>query len=252
LYEDLLISRSPTPRCARIAGTTRGMLVLLVALAGLACDRPSTSTADASPPATATREEPVPAERTRSAPRIVFLGDSLTAGFGLDGNQAFPAVIGRRLSDSGLEAEIVNAGVSGDTTAGGLSRVDWVLRQSPEILVVGLGGNDGLRGLSPEMTEANLREILEKARTAGARPILLGMRMPPNLGPDYVERFEAVYPRLAGELGVDLVPFMLEGVAGLPDLNLPDGIHPTAAGHQRIADNVLPSILAALRDLERD
>jgi acyl-CoA thioesterase-1 len=226
-------------------------MAIFILLTGSACRGPETSTTDGPPPAATARESPTPTERSRTAPRIVFLGDSLTAGFGLDESQAFPAVVGRRLSEMGLEAEIVNAGVSGDTTAGGLSRVDWVLRQSPEILVVGLGGNDGLRGLSPEMTEANLRRTLERALAGGARPILLGMRMPPNLGPDYVERFESVYPRLARELGVDLVPFMLDGVAGIPDLNLPDGIHPTANGHERIADTVLPPIAAALRDLER-
>jgi acyl-CoA thioesterase-1 len=181
-----------------------------------------------------------------SVPRIVFLGDSLTAGFGLGEEQAFPAIIGRRLTERGLQARVVNAGVSGDTSAGGLSRLEWLLRQQPNILVVGLGANDGLRGLSVKMTESNLRRILLTASEVGALPVLLGIKLPPNLGADYVSAFESIYPRLAEELDVPLVPFMLEGVAGDPDLNLPDGIHPTAAGHQRVADNVLPWVEEAL------
>jgi acyl-CoA thioesterase-1 len=180
-------------------------------------------------------------------PRIVFLGDSLTAGLGLEEEQAFPARLGRLLTERKIRVEVVNAGVSGDTSAGGLRRIDWILRQSPDVVVVGLGANDGLRGLSTEMTEENLRRILEKIRASGARSVLLGMRLPPNMGPDYIEPFEAVYPRLAKELEVLLVPFLLEGVAGVPELNLPDGIHPNAIGHELLAGNVLPAIEKVLQ-----
>jgi acyl-CoA thioesterase-1 len=175
-------------------------------------------------------------------PVVVFLGDSLTAGFGIAREEAFPAVLDRRLDEAGLPARVVNAGVSGDTSAGGLRRLDWVLRQQPDVLVVALGGNDGLRALPVEELEANLRKIVRKARDNGARVLLLGVRMPPSHGREYKEAFEAVYPRVAEELDVPLVPYMLEGIAGNPDLNLPDGIHPTAEGHRRIADNVFPTL----------
>jgi acyl-CoA thioesterase-1 len=182
----------------------------------------------------------------------VFLGDSLTAGYGLGAAQAFPALAGDVLKREGLPVHVVNAGVSGDTTAGGLRRLDWLLRQSPDVLVVGLGGNDGLRGLEPRASEENLRVIVRKAREAGASVLLLGMLIPPNYGPEYTRQFREIYPRLAGEFGVPLVPFVLEGVGGDPDLNQPDGIHPTAEGHRVVAENVLPQLRALVRQRGRD
>lgn len=173
-------------------------------------------------------------------PLVAFLGDSLSAGLGVDQDQAFPALLGRKLGQAGLPVRIVNAGVSGDTTAGGLRRLDWVLRQKPDILVVELGANDGLRGVPPETVEENLREIVRRAQAAGARVLLVGMRMPPSHGPEYTGRFDALFPRLARETGAPLVPFLLEGVAGVPALNQADGNHPTAAGHQRLAETVFP------------
>lgn len=169
---------------------------------------------------------------------VVFLGDSLTAGYGLDAEQAFPHLVEEALEADGFAVETVNAGVSGDTTAGGLSRLDWLLRQEPDVLVVGLGGNDGLRGLDLEASEANLRAIVERAQAAGAEVLLLGMLIPPNYGPDYTEAFAAMYPRLAQETGARLLPFLLDGVAGDPALNLPDGIHPNAEGQQVVAETV--------------
>ena len=171
---------------------------------------------------------------------MVFLGDSLTAGYGLEGDQAYPALLERRLAEQGTPVRVINAGVSGDTTAGGLTRLDWLLRQKPDILVVGLGGNDGLRGVDLDQTESNLREIVRRAKAAGARVLLLGMRIPPNYGPDYTSRFEAMYPQIAKELDVPLVPFLLEGVGGIADLNQADAIHPTAKGQEIVADNVEP------------
>jgi acyl-CoA thioesterase-1 len=189
--------------------------------------------------------EPTPGPRTTAAgarPLVVFLGDSLTAGYGLPEADAYPALIEAALAAEGRPVRVVNAGVSGDTSAGGLARLDWVLRLEPDVVVVELGPNDGLRGLPLEATEANLRRIVERSRAAGARVLLAGMLIPPNYGPDYAGRFAAIYPRLAAELDVPLVPFLLEGVGGELDLNLADGIHPNAAGHRRLADNVMPHL----------
>jgi acyl-CoA thioesterase-1 len=177
---------------------------------------------------------PVPA-----APLVVFLGDSLTAGLGLDENQAYPALLGRQLQEEGKPIRVVNAGVSGDTTAGGLARIGWILGQHPDLVVVGLGANDGLRGQPIAEVETNLREIIRRSRAAGARVLLLGMRLPPNYGP-YAEQFTALYPKLAKELNVPLVPFLLDKVGGIRSLNQADGIHPTAKGQEIVARNVLP------------
>jgi acyl-CoA thioesterase-1 len=178
-----------------------------------------------------------PAQRE---PLVVFLGDSLTAGLGLEEDQAFPAVVEREIRAAGIPIRTVNAGVSGDTSAGGLSRLSWLLGQRPDVVVVGLGANDGIRAVPVEETEKNLREIVRRARAAGARVLLLGMRIPPNYGPDYAGRFEAMYPRIAKDLQVPLVPFLLEGVGGFRSLNQEDGIHPTAEGQEILAKNVLP------------
>jgi acyl-CoA thioesterase-1 len=154
--------------------------------------------------------------------------------------EAFPAVLGRDLTAAGHPFRPVNAGVSGDTTAGGLARLPWLLRQKPDLLVVELGANDGLRGLSLQEMEANLRRIVETAQGAGAQVLLLGMRIPPNYGPDYAAGFAAIYPRLAKERSVPLVPFLLEGVGGVRELNQGDGIHPTVKGHVKVAATVRP------------
>jgi acyl-CoA thioesterase-1 len=172
--------------------------------------------------------------------RVVFFGDSLTAGLGLAADEAFPAVLGRSLTDAGLPVTVVNAGVSGDTTAGGLARLDWTLSQKPDVFVLELGGNDMLRGLPVADAKANLHAIAEKALASGAAVVLAGMRANPSLGPDYVAQFDRIYPDLAKELGVPILPFVLEGVAGDPALTQADGLHPTAEGHRRIAERLLP------------
>jgi len=187
------------------------------------------------------------AEQPREGSIVVFLGDSLTAGYGLPQDQAFPAVLERRLRASGIPVTAVNAGVSGDTTAGGLARLDWVLGQRPAVLVVGLGANDALRGQPLENVEANLRAIVERGKAAGARVLLLGMRIPTNYGPDYGEGFAAIYPRVAKSLGVELVPFLLDGVGGHAGLNQEDGLHPNARGTEIVADNVLPHLKRVLK-----
>jgi len=182
-------------------------------------------------------------------PVVVYLGDSLTAGLGLSENEAFPGLVGKALEARDLPVRTVNAGVSGDTTAGGARRIDWILRQRPDVVVIELGANDALRGLSPAMTEENLRLIGVRALAAGAKVLLVGMKVPPNYGPEFVRNFESIFPRLAGELGVPLMPFLLEGVAGRPDLNQADGIHPNAKGHRIIAESMLPYLDELVRSL---
>lgn len=183
---------------------------------------------------------------------LIFLGDSLTAGNKLPEEQAFPALIEADLRTAGRAVRVVNGGISGDTTAGGLARLDWLLRQQPDVLFVCLGANDGSRGTPLEATEANLRAIVERAQATGARVLLAGMLMPPNYGPDYTEGFAAIYPRLAEEFQVPLIPFLLEGVALKPELNLYDGVHPNPAGQRVIADTVLPYLEPLLDELESE
>jgi acyl-CoA thioesterase-1 len=180
------------------------------------------------------------------APTVVFLGDSITAGLGLDADEAFPAVLQAALAEEGLPFRLVNAGVSGDTSAGGLRRLDWVLKSEPRVLVVELGGNDGLRGQAVDGIEANLRAIVERAEEKGVRVLLLGMRIPPSYGADYAASFAALYEHLALEETLAFVPFFMEGVGGDPRLNQPDGLHPTAAGHRRLAENILPALRSLL------
>jgi len=176
--------------------------------------------------------------RAKPLPRIVILGDSLTAGLGLPVDQAYPSLLQQRLKSEGLDYEVVNAGVSGDTSAGGLSRLDWALQGDVRILVVALGGNDGLRGLPPEALKRNLSEIIERAQARHVQVILAGMEAPPNYGRDYTVSFHRVYPALAEQYRIPFVPFLLWNVAGIDQLNQPDGIHPTAAGARIVADNV--------------
>jgi acyl-CoA thioesterase I len=190
---------------------------------------------------------PAPAPAQPATPLVVFLGDSLTAGLGLNEDEAYPAVVERELRKEGKDVRILNAGVSGDTTAGGLSRLGWLLGQKPGVVVVALGANDGLRALPLEETEKNLREIIRRAKEAGAHVLLLGMRIPPNYGP-YADDFAAMYPRLAEEMDVPLVPFLLEGVGGDRALNQADGIHPTAKGQEIMAKTVVPYLKDAMAE----
>ncbi|HZN49322.1 MAG TPA: arylesterase [Methylomirabilota bacterium] len=171
---------------------------------------------------------------------IVALGDSLTAGLGVAADEAYPALLEARLAREGYAYRVVNAGVSGDTTAGGLRRVDWVLRAKPEIAIVALGSNDGLRAQSPQAMRENLTAIVKRLQAAGARVLLVGMRLPPNYGADYTTEFQAVFPEVARSTGAAFMPFLLDGVAADTRLNQPDGIHPTAAGYQVIADRLWP------------
>ncbi|HEX6335169.1 MAG TPA: arylesterase [Flavisolibacter sp.] len=172
---------------------------------------------------------------------IIFFGNSLTAGYGLDDpSQAFPAVIQRRLDSLQLPYTTVNAGVSGETSAGGNSRVDWILRQPVDIFVLELGANDGLRGIPLSATRSNLQAIIDKvkAKYPSAKLVMAGMEIPPNMGQEYITEFRTLYRELAEQNDMLLIPFLLEGVGGEPELNLPDGIHPTPEGHRILADNV--------------
>ena len=179
------------------------------------------------------------AEGTRT---LVFFGDSLTAGYGLDdpAREAYPAVIQARIDAAHLPWRVVNAGLSGETTAGGLRRVDWVLRQPVDLFVLALGANDGLRGIEPALSGANLQRIIDHVRLAhpDARIVLAGMQLPPSMGGEYTAEFAAMYPALAKKNHLTLIPFLLDGVGGHPELNQPDGVHPTAAGAARVAENV--------------
>ncbi|HTL68990.1 MAG TPA: arylesterase [Lacunisphaera sp.] len=171
---------------------------------------------------------------------LVFFGDSLTAGYGLDPDDAYPALIQKKLDATGAAWRVVNAGLSGDTTAGGVRRLDWVLKQPVDILMIELGGNDGLRGIAPGTTAANLQAMIDKARARypQAAIVLAGMQLPTNLGADYNREFAAIFPELARRNHLSLIPFLLEGVGGVPRLNQADGIHPTAEGHRVVAENV--------------
>lgn len=226
--------------------TLAGLLPLLLTLACAPGGEPPAERRAAAPAAGREAEAGSAAQPSGEEVRIVFLGDSLTAGRGLPEEEAFPARVGDLLQAEGFAVRVLNAGVSGDTSAGGLARLAWVLRQRPRVLFVALGANDGLRGLPPEATERNLRRIVGEARAAGAEVVLAGMKVPPNYGPEFAGRFESVFPRLAAELDLELVPFLLEGVAGRPELNLADGIHPNAEGHRRIARLVLPVLRRSL------
>ena len=192
----------------------------------------------------------VAAGEARGEGVVVALGDSLTAGLGVAADEAFPARLQARLRAEGYDYRVVNAGVSGDTTAGGLRRVDWALRAHPDVVIVALGANDGLRGQSPQAIRANLEEIVERLQASGARVLLVGMRLPPNYGAEYTKEFEAVFPAVARRAKIVLMPFLLDGVAADPRLNQADGIHPTAAGQQMIADRLWPYLRPLLRPIK--
>jgi len=224
-----------------------GILAIAAAASAAACgphadgrdDRrtsPRAAAPRAAPSANATPPRPI--EPKRSRPRIVFLGDSLTAGLGLAMSESYPSLVQKRLDAAGLDFEVVNAGVSGDTSAGGLARLDWALEGDVRVLVVALGGNDALRALPPQELQRNLATIIARAQARGIKVVLAGMEAPPNFGRDYIVSFHKVYPALAQQYHVAFVPFLLQGVAGSETLNQRDGIHPTAAGARILADTV--------------
>jgi acyl-CoA thioesterase-1 len=189
-----------------------------------------------------------PPDAATNRPAILVLGDSLAAGYGVDPGEAYPALLQKKLDAAGLRFEVINGGVSGDTSAGGLRRVDWYLRRKIAVLILELGGNDGLRGVPPAATRTNLQAIIDVSKKAWPeiKIVIAGMRLPPNLGQEYTDDFEKVFPALARDNHAALVPFLLEGVGGRPELNGPDQIHPTAEGHRIVAGNVWKILKPAL------
>ena len=180
------------------------------------------------------------------ATHILAFGDSLTAGYGLPASQSFAAQLEKKLQDSGRSVRVTNAGLSGDTTSGGLARLDWSLQDKPDLVVLELGANDGLRGLDPVRMRANLEAMIERCQKAGSRVILAGMRAPVNWGEAYRKEFDTVFPELARKYGLTLYPFFLQEVISNQDLLLDDGLHPNASGVTRIVDGILPLILEEL------
>ena len=191
------------------------------------------------------------AEEGDSTRVILFYGDSLTAGYGIDREQAFPALVQARIDSLGWDFEVFNAGLSGETSAGGLRRIDWLLRRPIDVFVLELGANDGLRGIDLADTRSNLQQIVDrvKAKNPEIALVVVGMQMPPNLGPEYTAEFKGLFPGLAEQNGAALIPFLLEGVGDKPELNLPDGNHPTVAGHRVVADNVWGTLGPLLEQL---
>lgn len=200
------------------------------------CDSNKTNNAESSEQNKSAAQKPA----VESRRIIMFFGNSITAGYGLEVEQAFPDIIQDRLDSLGYNYKVVNAGLSGETTAAGLNRIEWVLKTIPDIFVLELGANDGLRGLDLNETKKNLISIIEKVKEANpeVKVLLAGMQVPPNMGKNYASDFQKIFPEVAEETNSELIPFILEDVAGNPDLNQDDGIHPTAEGHQMVAENV--------------
>lgn len=224
------------------------LLVLWLSLVPVGCD---TNTAPSQPGPQAPESTPRALQKQSTSPRIVAFGNSLTAGLGVSPDQAYPAALQRRLDQAGYQFEVINAGVSGETTAGGLRRLDWVLKGKPSIVIVELGANDGLRGHALEMIYSNLERIIQRLQAAGVSVVLAGMKIPPNYGVEYTTNFAFMYEKLARAYEVPLIPFLLEGVAAVPELNQADGLHPTAEGYHIVAQNVMAVLDPLLRDVTR-
>ncbi|QDH78896.1 arylesterase [Echinicola soli] len=180
---------------------------------------------------------------------VLFFGDSMTAGYGVDQDEAFPALVQEKIDSLGMDYKVINGGLSGETSASGLSRIDWFLEEKPDIFILELGGNDGLRGIKLSATKENLQSIIDKVREEypATKIILAGMQIPPNMGEKYTTDFKEIFPNLAEENDVVLIPFLLENVGGNPALNQPDGIHPTAEGHKVVAETVWKYLQPVLR-----
>ncbi|MBD3630066.1 arylesterase [Cyclobacterium sp.] len=206
---------------------------LFLLMLGFSCSQKEDKQAESAPESTEVQEK---SERKT----ILFFGNSLTAGYGIEDYEAFPALIQEKLDSMETDYQVINGGLSGETTASGLSRLDWFLEEKPAIFILELGGNDGLRGISLEETEKNLRGIINSVQEEypDTKILLAGMQIPPNMGQAYTDNFRKMYAEIAEDEEVALIPFLLEGVAGDPEYNLPDGIHPTAAGHQIVAQTV--------------
>lgn len=221
-------------------------LCLVVLLSSCSSDKSQETTEDlaasntASPPESGQKEAKLGTTASDSAVRVLFLGDSITAGSGVGQEEAFPYLVSEMAKNEGIEAVVVDGGVSGDTSTGGLNRLDWLLKNRVDVLVLELGGNDGLRGVELTLTQENLSNIIRKTKQTwpGVEIVVAGMQVPPNIGHEYTAQFKAMFPKLAKEHNAVLIPFILEGVGGVKELNQPDGIHPTPKGHQIIAETV--------------
>ncbi|WP_420318245.1 arylesterase [Ekhidna sp.] len=212
-------------------------LIILLLVISTSCSTPNQST-EQSPEQESISESKEAPEQSEKV--ILFFGNSITAGYQLDMDQAFPALIQNRIDSLDLNYKTINAGLSGETSAGGKSRIEWVLRTTPDIFFLELGANDGLRGLPLDETYKNLQDIIDavKKENPEVKIIIAGMMVPPNLGDDYTSEFQQLFPKLAEAYDATYIPFLLEGVAGDPELNLPDGIHPTPEGHEIVAETV--------------
>ncbi len=216
----------------------QGMLILLMFFAG--CEKENA-------PVQTARQQPLSYEGT-----IAAVGDSLTAGQGVNEEDAYPALLERKLKQAGYNWRVVNAGISGETSSGTLSRVNWILKLKPEIVILETGANDGLRGIDPKLTKKNIDETIRILKENKVTVVLAGMRMVTNLGRDYTSAFAAMYPSLAKKHDLILIPFFLAGVAGVPSLNQTDGIHPTAEGYRIITEKVYPSVKQAIEKRKRE
>lgn len=219
-------------------------LILFIVVLAISCDQSPKTPAAA--PAAAQASPPPSAKKT-----ILFFGNSLTAGYGVSPIEAFPALIGKKIDSLHLPYQVVNAGLSGETSAGGKTRIGWVLRQPVSIFVLELGGNDGLRGIPLNGTTSNLQAIIDSVKThyPDAKIVLAGMQIPPNMGADYGNAFRNLFPSLATANHAALIPFLLQNVGGIPQLNQGDGIHPTAAGHRIVAENVWQVLAPLLKNV---
>ena len=220
------------------------IIALIIILSGCT-DNKKSAGSDQNNPA----KETVTAAKKKS---IVFFGNSLTAGYGLSPSEAFPAIIQKKIDSLGLPYQVVNAGVSGETSSGGKTRIDWILRETVDIFILELGANDGLRGTPLSETKKNLQDIIDKVRAKypDTKLVFAGMEIPPNMGQAYTTEFRNIYTELAAKNNMTLIPFLLEGVGGEPELNQADGIHPTAVGHLIVADNVWKQLEKLLQEKE--
>lgn len=217
----------------------RGSFVCIVMLFLISCGQKTKKSKDNPPTKKYTAEDQKPTKKS-SDKVILCFGNSLTAGLGLKSTEAFPALIQNKIDSLGYDYKVVNAGLSGETTASGKNRINWVLKQNVDIFILELGANDGLRGIPLTETRQNLQDIIDtvKSKNPNTSIILAGMQIPPNMGQDYTSQFRNIFPKLAQKNDIALIPFLLEGVAGNPDLNQSDGIHPTAEGYEIVSDNV--------------
>lgn len=230
------------PTWNKVLPIGRILSCLVIIFLVLSCDQQKNTTADTTAAA--------PLSQKNYDGTIIALGNSLTAGLGVAESEAYPAQLEKKLQQNGYNWQVINAGISGETSSGALARINWIIAQQPDMVILETGANDGMRGIPTDLIEKNLNRMVEQLKEAGIEVVLAGMQMLQNLGPDYTRKFSAVYPSVAQKQNILLVPFFLEQVAGNPGLNLPDTIHPTPAGHAIVAQNVYPYVEKAIRKIK--